>query len=115
MLRLLRYKPRRLNSSLTQAQPVSIKKGNRVLVRMLLATAATGILWFVLFRHLSGEWSVNEQYNYGWFVPFFATYLFWLRWQDRPAIEIRNLKFEIRKRHAIAALIVVTALLLLFP
>src|SRR5881275_186877 len=38
-------------------------------------------LWFVLCRHLSGEWSVNEQYNYGWFVPFFAAYLFWLRWE----------------------------------
>jgi hypothetical protein len=33
-------------------------------------------LWFVLCRHLSGEWSINEQYNYGWFVPFFALYLF---------------------------------------
>ena len=42
-------------------------------------------LWFVLCRHLSAEWSVNEQYSYGWFVPFFAVYLFWLRWEDRPA------------------------------
>src|SRR5437667_9930477 len=115
MLRLLRYKPRRLNASLTQSQPVPIKKGNRVPVRMLLATAATGILWFVLFRHLSGEWSVNEQYNYGWFVPFFAAYLFWLRWQDRPAIEIRNSKLEIRRQQAIAALVSISALLVLFP
>ena len=82
---------------------------------MLLATAATGILWFVLLRHLSGEWSVNEQYNYGWFVPFFAAYLFWLRWQDRPAIEIRNSKLEIRRRQAIAALVSISALLVLFP
>jgi len=37
----------------------------------------------VLCWYLSGEWSVNEQYNYGWFVPFFALYLFWLRWEDR--------------------------------
>src|SRR4051812_30744756 len=29
-------------------------------------------LWFLLCRHLSGEWWVNEQYSYGWFVPFFA-------------------------------------------
>src|SRR5687767_10889099 len=42
-------------------------------------------LWFVLCRHLSDEWSVNEQYSYGWFVPFFALFLFWLRWEDRPA------------------------------
>lgn len=42
-------------------------------------------LWFILCRHLSNEWSVNDQYSYGWFVPFFAAYLFWLRWEHRPA------------------------------
>ena len=47
-------------------------------------------LWFVLCRDLSGEWSLNEQYNYGWFVPFFALYLFWLRWEARPATEVRH-------------------------
>ncbi|PYL59055.1 MAG: exosortase, partial [Verrucomicrobia bacterium] len=41
-------------------------------------------LWLLLCWYLSGEWSVNEQYNYGWFVPFFALYLCWLRWEDRP-------------------------------
>jgi exosortase len=103
-----------LNSSLTQAQAVPTKK-DRDLLRPALAVAAIGALWFVLFRHLSGEWSVNEQYNYGWFVPFFAAYLFWLRWQDRPGTEIQNSKFKIQKRQAIAALVVVPALLLLFP
>ena len=53
-------------------------------------------LWFVLCRQLSGEWSVNEQYNYGWFVPLFALYLFWLRWQDRPAPEVGSQKSEVR-------------------
>src|SRR5215212_9915565 len=48
------------------------------------AAVALGALWFVLCRQLSGEWSLNEQYSYGWFVPFFAAYLFWLRWEDRP-------------------------------
>jgi exosortase len=42
-------------------------------------------LWFVCCRFLGAEWSFNEQYNYGWFVPFFAAYLFWERWRDRPA------------------------------
>lgn len=41
-------------------------------------------LWANLCRHLSYEWSFNEQYNFGWFVPFFAAYLFWLRWENRP-------------------------------
>src|SRR2546430_9105136 len=41
-------------------------------------------LWLILWRQLSGEWSVNDQYSYGWFVPFFAIVLFWIRWDDRP-------------------------------
>jgi exosortase len=41
-------------------------------------------LWFVLCRHLSTEWKYNDQYGYGWFVPFLAVYLFWLRWESRP-------------------------------
>jgi exosortase len=72
-------------------------------------------LWFGLCRELSGEWSVNEQYNFGWFVPFFSLYLFWLRWQDRPRTEIRNPKSEIRKGQTIAALLAIAALLLLLP
>ena len=55
-------------------------------------------LWFVLCRHLSGEWSVNEQYNYGWFVPFFTLFLFWLRWEDRPEPEIRGQRTEARSQ-----------------
>jgi len=33
-------------------------------------------LWFILCRQLSGEWSVNEQYNSGWFVPFLPCIFF---------------------------------------
>src|SRR6478609_5832639 len=47
-------------------------------------------LWFVLCRQLSGEWSGNEQYSYGWFVPFFAAFLFWLRWEERPRLDEAN-------------------------
>ncbi|MBV9657778.1 MAG: archaeosortase/exosortase family protein, partial [Verrucomicrobia bacterium] len=42
-------------------------------------------MWGTLCRHLGSEWSINEQYQYGWFVPFFSLYLFWVRWQERPA------------------------------
>jgi exosortase len=66
--------------SITAPSP-SVK---RVSVRAFSAFILFAALWFVLCRHLSGEWSVNEQYNYGWFVPFFALLLFWLRWEDRP-------------------------------
>ena len=59
-------------------------------VAFALSVLFLGALWFGLCRELSGEWSVNEQYNFGWFVPFFALYLFWLRWQDRPPTQISN-------------------------
>src|SRR2546428_12814182 len=76
----------------TTASSPSVK---RVSVRAFSAFIFFPALWFVLCKHLSGEWSVNEQYNYGWFVPFFALYLFWLRWQDRPAPEVRSQKSEV--------------------
>jgi exosortase len=74
-----------------------------------------GALWFGLCRELSGEWSVNEQYNFGWFVPFFALYLFWLRWQDRPEQEVGSKKSEVRSRRVVAVLIAIPALLALLP
>ena len=104
-----------MNSVLTQTQPVSARS-DRPLARTALVVAAIGALWFVLFRQLSNEWSVNEQYSYGWFVPFFALFLFWLRWEDRPEPEVPGQKSEVRSRGTlIAALIGLTALLLLLP
>jgi exosortase len=85
--------------------------------RLVLPFLFFGALWFILCRQLSGEWSVNEQYNYGWFVPFFALYLFWLRWQDRPEPEISGQRSAIcrQKSKLVAAAIGIPALLLLLP
>ena len=82
---------------------------------LALSVLFLAVLWFVLCKQLSSEWSVNEQYSFGWFVPFFALYLFWLRWQDRPQIEIGNSRFEFRKRQTTAALLAIPPLLLLLP
>ena len=57
---------------------------------------------------------MNEQYNFGWFVPFFALYLFWLRWQDRPPAQISNPKSQIPNPAATLA-IAIAALLFLLP
>jgi exosortase len=78
-----------VSTSAVAATPAAItsrpeRSLNAGLVLLGLALCA---LWFVCCRHLSAEWSYNEQYSYGWFVPFFALYLFWLRWDDRPAID----------------------------
>ena len=63
-----------------------VARAFRPSVSAVLGLLAIAVLWFILCRQLSLEWSGNDQYSYGWFVPFFALYLFWLRWEDRPDI-----------------------------
>jgi exosortase len=82
-------------------------------VAFALSVLFLGALWFGLCRELSSEWSVNEQYNFGWFVPFFALYLFWLRWQDRPPAQISNRISNIAYSAALG--MAIAALLLLLP
>jgi len=55
----------------------------RSLLSPALLFATLGFLWFVLCQQLSFEWSSNERYAYGWFVPFFAAFLFWLRLEEK--------------------------------
>ena len=87
----------------------------------VLSVLFLAALWFGLCRELSGEWSVNEQYNFGWFVPFFALYLFWLRWQDRPPAQIKSLQhrerpaFQSHVANSAALAMAIAALLLLLP
>jgi exosortase len=98
-----------LTQSLSQTSPKKISRSQLVLIALTLLA-----LWFVLCRQLSGEWSVNEQYSYGWFVPFFAAFLFWLRWEDAP--ESRKEEVESTKRNRlIAGAIGMVALLTLLP
>jgi exosortase len=105
-----------LNSVLTQTQPVTARS-NRRLARTALVVAAIGALWFILFRQLSNEWSINEQYGYGWFVPFFALFLFRIRWEDRPEPEVRSQRSDAanNRRALVASLIALPALLILLP
>jgi exosortase len=95
-------------------------------VHLVVIVAFLSLLWLILWWQLSGEWSVNDQYSYGWFVPFFALFLLWLRWEDRPkARELEqvsnrgtNNKEPITnnsKARAIAIGIAIVSLLLLFP
>jgi exosortase len=82
-------------------------------VQLALSVLFLAALWFVLCRELSGEWLVNEQYNFGWFVPFFALYLFWLRWQDRPPTQVSHRDSHIGYSAALG--MAIAALLLLLP
>lgn len=102
------------------------------LTRIPISVVVVGVffaaLWLILFRQLSGEWSLNDQYSYGWFVPFFAALLFWLRWEDRPRTENRGQTTEVSdqpdnqeritnnsKARVVAIAGAIVALALLFP
>ena len=41
--------------------------------------------WAGLWGQLRVDWTINDQYQYGWFVPPLALALLALRWPDRPA------------------------------
>src|SRR5438105_14421098 len=101
-------------------------------IRLALIVVLFATLWGILWWQLSGEWSVNDQYSYGWFVPLFAIVLFWLRFEDASQPRAlskeqgaeQNLAAEIpgsrlqapaAKARAIAIGIAVASLLLLFP
>jgi exosortase len=105
-----------VQSLVTSQRPADtlLVSGRQFSAQLALLLLFFGALWFILCRQLSGEWAVNEQYNYGWFVPFFALYFFWLRWQDRPPPEIPNSRSQGR-HNWIAAFIGIPALFLLLP
>ena len=41
--------------------------------------------WILAIRHLSSDWTLNEQYHYGWLVPLLALYLVKVRFEQCPA------------------------------
>lgn len=41
--------------------------------------------WLLAIRHLAPDWSLNEQYHYGWLVPLLALYLVKVRLERCPA------------------------------
>ena len=50
-----------------------------------VAVAVFALVWLEVIYQLKAEWWLNPQYNYGLVVPLLALYLFWKRWQNRPA------------------------------
>jgi exosortase len=58
-------------------------------LEVALATLVFGA-WIVSFYcTFFYEWWVNEQYSYGFIVPFLAGYLIYLRWVDRPTTQLK--------------------------
>src|ERR1035441_9606753 len=46
---------------------------------LLLPLCVVGCYWAILIYYLGAQWSVYEQYSYGWAVPFLCVYLLWRR------------------------------------
>src|SRR6266568_48704 len=46
-----------------------------------LPLAVLGAYWLSLIHQLGAQWSIYEQYNYGWSVPFLCAYLIWRKTQ----------------------------------
>ena len=51
---------------------------------VLMAASLLGI-WAQLVTKLTTDWSANQQYEFGIFIPFFVAVLIARRWSDRPA------------------------------
>lgn len=79
------------------------------LLRLVGPWIAAAALWLWLFFHLSAEWSLNPQYNYGWGVPFLLLLIFYFRWQGRPAPDISG------RNNAIVTVALAFVMALLFP
>ena len=50
-----------------------------------LLVAGLLFAWGALWNKLRIDWSINDQYQYGWFVPPLALALLFQRWPERPA------------------------------
>lgn len=48
----------------------------------LMLALMLGALWLPVLWPLGGQWSICDQYHYGWAVPFLCAYLFWKRWSS---------------------------------
>ena len=53
-------------------------------------------LWLPLIYLLGAQWSIYEQYNYGWAVPFLCAFLFWKRWSAGAPASVQSSEFKIQ-------------------
>ena len=72
------------------------EKGTVVLLAVL------AVYWLLLIYQLSAQWSIYEQYNYGWAVPFLCAFLIWKRVEEskKQKVESRNGEEGTRKQKA---------------
>lgn len=61
------------------------ERPGRLSVAWWFSFALIGLGWLLILNQQRLEWSVNPTYAYGWAVPVLAGYLFYERWNSRPA------------------------------
>jgi exosortase len=64
------------------------RNSSAMALRAKLQWIVPGLLWLWVFAHLSWEWTLNSQYNYGWAVPALGALMFYLRWRRRPVPDL---------------------------
>jgi exosortase/archaeosortase family protein len=72
-------------------------------MQMILLVFALGCYWAVLVYQLGAQWSVYDQYHYGWAVPFLCLYLLWRKAETLKAEMLKGAargKAESRKQKA---------------
>lgn len=81
LARLPRAVARTMEKQVSDSDPVTAAIRWRALVLPVFVL----LCWLLAIRHLSSEWTLNEQYHYGWTVPFLTLYLVRLRFENIPA------------------------------
>lgn len=71
-----------------------LEKGRSSKLFLLFMVAVAPYLGVTLINQLRIEWSLNEQYHYGWAVPFLALFCAWRTWTSAKC-EGRDAKSEI--------------------
>src|SRR6266851_4531727 len=61
-----------------------------------LPLAVLGVYWLSLIHQLGAQWSIYEQYNYGWSVPFLCAYLIWRKTQGASRFPLRASRLALR-------------------
>ncbi len=59
---------------------------------VVVALAVLAFVWLRLILHLRVPWTVDEQYAYGWAVPFLCAVLAWRRFQNAETLKTEMLK-----------------------
>ncbi len=65
-------------------KPETLENGKVQRWKVWVLPAFVLACWIQAIRHLAPDWTINEQYHYGWLVPLLALYLVKVRFEQCP-------------------------------